>query len=160
MIRRAHIVDNYAAELIAQHGHRLLPSQLAALSAFRICRSSMSPRMELACDDCTEQSLFDALLWTSPLPALPGARGQCWIDQQSQKLVPGNYFMVTFTLPAQFRTLAWQHQRVMYDLITRSAWETSTLSAGMTENCAAPRVLRPCCTPTTAGWIITRMCTW
>ena len=32
--------------------------------------------------------------------------------------------MVTFTLPAQFRTLAWQQQRVMYDLITRSAWET------------------------------------
>ncbi len=32
--------------------------------------------------------------------------------------------MVTFTLPAQFRALAWHNQRVMYDLITRSAWET------------------------------------
>ena len=32
--------------------------------------------------------------------------------------------MVTFTLPAQFRALAWGHQRAMYDLITRSAWET------------------------------------
>ena len=120
MIRLAHIVDNYAAELIAQHGHRLLPSQLAALSAFRICRSSMSPRMELACDDCTEQSY---------LPHCQAHESQRWIDQQLQKLIPGNYFMVTFTLPAQFRKLAWQHQRVMYDLITRSAWETvSTFS--------------------------------
>ncbi len=57
MIRLAHIVDNYAAELIAQHGHRLLPSQLAALSAFRICRSSMSHKIQLACDDCQEQSI-------------------------------------------------------------------------------------------------------
>lgn len=32
--------------------------------------------------------------------------------------------MVTFTLPAQFRALAWHNQRVMYDLITRNAWET------------------------------------
>lgn len=46
-----------------------------------------------------------------------------------QKLIPGHYFMVTFTLPAQFRALAWHNQRVMYDLITRSAWETvSTFS--------------------------------
>lgn len=160
MIRLAHIVDNYAVELIAQHGHRLLPSQLAALSAFRICRSSMSPRMELACDDCTEQSYLPHSCGHRHCPHCQAHESQRWIDQQSQKLIPGNYFMLTFTLPAQFRTLAWQHQRVMYDLITRSAWETSTLSAGMTENCAAPRVLRPCCTPTTAGWIITRMCTW
>ncbi len=124
MIRLAHIVDTYAAELIAQHGHRLLPSQLAALSAFRICRSSMSPRMELACDDCTEQSYLPHSCGHRHCPHCQAHESQRWIDQQSQKLVPGNYFMVTFTLPAQFRTLAWQHQRVMYDLITRSAWET------------------------------------
>lgn len=32
--------------------------------------------------------------------------------------------MITFTLPAQFRALAWQHQRVMYELIIQSAWAT------------------------------------
>ena len=42
MIRLAHIVDTYAAELIAQDGHRLLPSQLAALKSFQICRSSIA----------------------------------------------------------------------------------------------------------------------
>jgi len=124
MIRLAHIVDTYAAELIAQHGHRLLPSQLAALNAFRICRSSMSPRMELACDDCSEQSYLPHSCGHRHCPHCQAYESQRWIDQQSQKLVPGNYFMVTFTLPAQFRMLAWQHQRVMYDLITRSAWET------------------------------------
>jgi len=49
--------------------------------------------------------------------------------------------MVTFTLPAQFRSLAWQQQRVMYDLITAARGRPSTLSAGMTGSCAAPRVL-------------------
>ena len=32
--------------------------------------------------------------------------------------------MITFTLPAQFRALASQHQRVMYELIIQSAWAT------------------------------------
>ena len=32
MIRLAHIVETHAAECIAQEGHRLLPSQLAALN--------------------------------------------------------------------------------------------------------------------------------
>jgi len=41
-----------------------------------------------------------------------------------QKLVPGDYFMITFTLPAELRPLAWANQRVMYDLIMQSAWDT------------------------------------
>ena len=122
MIRLAHIVATHATELIAQH--RLLPSQLAALTAFQRCRSSMSPTMELACDGCEEQRFLPHSCGHRSCPHCQAHESQRWIDQQLQKRVPGNYFMVTFTLPAQFRALAWQHQRVMYDLITRSAWET------------------------------------
>lgn len=124
MIRLAHIVATHADELIAQHGHRLLPSQLAAINAFQLCRSSMSPRMQLACDDCTEQSYLPHSCGHRHCPHCQAHESQRWIDQQLKKLVPGNYFMVTFTLPAQFRALAWQHQRVVYDLLTQSAWET------------------------------------
>ena len=38
--------------------------------------------------------------------------------------MPATYFMVTFTLPAQLRALAWDHQRVVYDLLMQSAWNT------------------------------------
>ena len=124
MIRLAHIVAAHAAELVAQDGYRLLPSQWAALNALQICRSSMSPRMQLACDDCSEQSFLPHSCGHRSCPHCQAHESQRWIDQQLKKLVPGNYFMVTFTLPAQFRALAWQHQRVMYDLIIQSAWET------------------------------------
>jgi hypothetical protein len=39
-------------------------------------------------------------------------------------LVPGSYFLVTFTLPAQLRALAWQHQRVVYTKLMECAWDT------------------------------------
>lgn len=124
MIRLAHIVETYAAELIAQDGHGLLPSQRAALNAFQTCRSNMSPRMQLGCEDCQEQSFLPHSCGHRSCPHCQAHESQRWIDQQLQKLIPGHYFMVTFTLPAQFRALAWHNQRVMYDLITRSAWET------------------------------------
>lgn len=124
MIRLAHIVAAHAAELIAQEGYRLLPSQWAALNALQTCRSSMSPKMQLACDGCSEQSFLPHSCGHRSCPHCQAHESQHWIDQQLKKLVPGNYFMVTFTLPAQFRALAWQHQRVMYELIIKSAWET------------------------------------
>jgi hypothetical protein len=80
--------------------------------------------MELACDGCDEQNYLPHSCGHRNCPHCQAHESQRWIDQQLRKLIPGNYFMLTFTLPAQFRTLAWGHQRVMYDLITRSAWET------------------------------------
>ncbi len=115
MIRLAHIVEAHAAELIAQDGQRMLPSQFAALNALHTCRSRMSPKMQLACNDCAEQSFLPHSCGHRSCPHCQAHESQRWIDQQLKKRVPGNYFMVTFTLPAQFRALAWQHQRVMYD---------------------------------------------
>ena len=121
MIRLAHIVAAHAAELVAQYNHTLLPSQLVALNALQACRSSMSPRMQLACDDCPEQSFLPHSCGHRSCPHCQAHESQRWIDQQLKKLVPGNYFMVTFTLPAEFRALARAHQRVMYELIIQSA---------------------------------------
>jgi len=32
--------------------------------------------------------------------------------------------MITFTLPQEWRTLAWQNQKMVYGLLTQSAWDT------------------------------------
>lgn len=41
-----------------------------------------------------------------------------------KKQVPAEYFLLTFTLPAEFRALAFTHQRVVYELLLRCGWET------------------------------------
>ncbi len=50
--------------------------------------------------------------------------GQVWLQRQLKSLVPATYFMVTFTLPAELRRLAWDHQRVVYALLLQCAWDT------------------------------------
>jgi hypothetical protein len=41
-----------------------------------------------------------------------------------QKQLPADYFMLTFTLPAQFRLLAWFNQKLVYSLLFYCVWET------------------------------------
>jgi hypothetical protein len=41
-----------------------------------------------------------------------------------KKQVPAEYFLLTFTLPAEFRALAWANQGVVYDLLLQSCWQT------------------------------------
>ncbi|MCP4452511.1 MAG: transposase, partial [Planctomycetes bacterium] len=49
---------------------------------------------------------------------------QLWLERQLQKQLPASYFLVTFTLPKQFRSLAWHHQRLLYSLMIQCVWET------------------------------------
>jgi len=64
------------------------------------------------------------VLARSVSPQCQAYESQCWIDKSLQKRVSGEYFMLTFTLPAQFRSLAWQHPRALYELIICNAWAT------------------------------------
>ena len=38
--------------------------------------------------------------------------------------MPAEYFLLTFTLPAEFRALSWAHQSVVYALLMQGCWET------------------------------------
>ena len=79
--------------------------------------------MQLDCDDCHASGYLPHSCGHRHCPHCQAHESQRWIDQQLKNSIPGDYFMLTFTLPAQFRTLAWQHQRIMYDCLTRCAWE-------------------------------------
>ena len=123
-MRLADIVSQYAPALLEQYGHQLLPGQRKALSAFQRCRSATAPKMLLSCDGCEQECWMPHSCGNRHCPQCQAYESQRWIDKQLQKRVPGEYFMVTFTLPAQFRALAWHHQRELYELIIRNAWAT------------------------------------
>jgi hypothetical protein len=125
MMRLADIVSQYAPALLEQYGHELLPGQRKALSAFQLCRSANAPKMLLSCEGCEQECWMPHSCGNRHCPHCQAHESQRWIDKQLQKLVPGEYFMVTFTMPAQFRSLAWHHQRELYELIIRSAWATA-----------------------------------
>ncbi len=124
MIRLASIINTFEARFLAQYATRLLPSHCNALAAMKICRSHQSPKMLVGCTQCDQQLYVPHSCGHRNCPHCQAHESQQWLERQLKKQVPAEYFLVTFTLPAEFRPLAWQHQRKIYALMIQYCWET------------------------------------
>ena len=124
MITLASIIERFEADYLAQYQHAILPSHRQALGAMKLCRSSMAPRMLAQCTLCAEQRLVPHSCGHRNCPHCQHFESQRWIERQTRRLVPGSYFLITFTLPAELRALAWQHQRQVYARLMECAWAT------------------------------------
>ena len=124
MILFSSIIQQFEADFLAQYAGRTLPSQRKALTAMKVCRTHLSPRMRAGCSACDHQSYVPHSCGHRNCPHCQAHESQQWLERQLQKLVPAEYFLVTFTLPAELRPLAWCHQRTLYSLMIQCGWET------------------------------------
>jgi hypothetical protein len=124
MIRLAAVIDSFEADFLAQYRDRLRPEHTRALAAMKQCRTEASPKMQLQCSECAQQKMVPHSCGHRHCPHCQHHESQQWLERQLKKQVPAEYFLLTFTLPAEFRPLAFVHQSVVYDLLMRCAWET------------------------------------
>jgi hypothetical protein len=124
MIRLSSIITAFEAAFLTQYGDRLLPGQRRALSAMKHCRSALSPRMQAQCLACDQQRFIPHSCGHRACPHCQHHESRQWLARQLQRQVPGAYFLLTFTLPAELRGLAWRHQRTLYGALMQCAWET------------------------------------
>ncbi len=124
MILLSSIIQTFAAEFLEQYQNSILPSHRKALAAMKECRTSSSPQMLAQCPECDSQIFVPHSCGHRNCPHCQHHESQQWLERQLQKQVPAEYFLLTFTLPEEFRTLAWCHQRTLYALMTRCSWET------------------------------------
>ena len=118
------IIERYQARFTEKYADRITSEQRRALNAMLGCRTMQYGEIILHCHSCDQnQSRFHSC----------GHRSchQCqnhdttrWLERQSQKLLPVEYFMVTFTLPYELRSLAWHHQKTIYSILFQCAIET------------------------------------
>ncbi len=124
MIRLATVIETFEADLLRHDGPSLLACHRFALSAIKHCRSAFSPRIEAQCEACDEHIFVPHSCGHRFCPHCQAHESQRWLERQRARLVPGEYFLLTFTLPAQCRPLARSHQSVVYPLLMTSAWQT------------------------------------
>ncbi len=124
MIPLSSIIATFEAEFLARYASELLPGQRRALAAMRQCRTALSPRMQAQCTACDTQRFIPHSCGHRACPHCQHHESQQWLQRQIEKLVPGDYFLLTFTLPAELRGLAWRHQRTLYDLMMQCGWAT------------------------------------
>ena len=123
MILLSSIIETFEAEFLSTYPNAL-PSQLNALEAMKKCRTTLSPVMQAKCEACEHQCFIPHSCGHRSCPHCQHGESEQWLQRQLKKQLPADYFLLTFTLPAELRPLAWQHQRIVYDLMLKCSWET------------------------------------
>jgi Putative transposase/Transposase zinc-binding domain len=124
MILFSSIIKQFESDFLKHYPGQILPSHRKALAAMGLCRTRHSPRMLAGCSECDHRMVVPHSCGHRNCPHCQAHESQQWLERQLKKQVPGEYFLLTFTLPAEFRPLAWRHQRTLYSLMTRCCWET------------------------------------
>jgi hypothetical protein len=88
------------------------------------CRTQASPTMQVQCSECAHHKRVPHSCGHRHCPHCQHHESQQWLERQMKKQVPAEYFLLTFTVPAELRALAFAHPRLVYDVLMRCCWET------------------------------------
>ena len=124
MIRLADVISLHRNDLITQYTDQLLPSHHRALDAIVQCRTSAIGTTTWRCDNCRHVKTIALSCGNRHCPTCQNHESTDWLDRQIDKSLPVEYFMVTFTLPAQLRHTMFSHQKTLYTLFFDVAIDT------------------------------------
>jgi len=117
----AEIFQQYGTEYRAKYGERMPPSHKVVMRAIEQCRTEALGGHVYSCEQCDESLYSYHSCRNRHCPKCQQQAGQQWLERQQQLLLPTAYFMVTFTLPEPLRAIARSQQKVVYDLLFRTA---------------------------------------
>src|SRR5881397_404283 len=85
---------------------RILPSHLTAMRDIEACRTAALGGHLRACDRCGARRYSYHSCRNRHCPKCHTDQTRRWLHKQRARLLPCAYFLTTFTLPAELRTLA------------------------------------------------------
>jgi hypothetical protein len=113
----APIINQYYDTFMEKYSTTVLPGHLKAMNAICCCRTPNSGEVYVQCPDCHHGEWHPLSCGHRSCPKCQNHEASQWIDRQQNKLLPVDYFMTTFTLPFELRSLTWSHQRKVYSLL-------------------------------------------
>ena len=118
------IIQRYRAPFFSKYGHRLQLQHRQAIEATIGCRTERYGKMQLHCQQCDLEVELCHSCGHRSCPRCQNHDTTQWLERQKQKLLPVDYFMVTFTLPYELRQLTWHHQEPLYTMLFQCAIST------------------------------------
>jgi hypothetical protein len=112
----ASIIHQYRGAFMKKYGNTVLPGHLKAMDAIFSCRTPSSGELYVQCPECCHAEWRPLSCGHRSCPTCQNFDASRWIDRQTDKLLPVLYYMATFTLPYELRSLTWHHQRRVYSL--------------------------------------------
>ena len=123
-MQMAELFRQYQQPFEAKYAERILPGHKKAMAAIIRCRTPEAGTIHTHCTSCGNSEWHACSCGHRSCPQCQNYEVSIWLDRQREKLLPVDYFLATFTLPAELRDLAWQHQRLVYAALFNAATQT------------------------------------
>jgi hypothetical protein len=119
MILLSMMINKFKHNFLQRYKNAILPGHLKALWAMEQCRQEHGPKMLAQCtdQDCAEKRYIPHSCGHRNCPHCQNHESQQWIENQLDKRLPAEYYLITFTLPKQLRNLAWRCQKIVYSMM-------------------------------------------
>ena len=121
MVEVADIFRQHGADYRAKFSERMLPSHLRVMREIEQCRTEALGGQLYFCEHCAQSHYSFHSCKNRHCPKCQNDQSEAWLDNQQSLLLPVNYFMVTFTLPEELRSLARSHQKIVYNILFRAS---------------------------------------
>ncbi len=118
------ILRRYQGRFKTRYASSITPQLTKAMNAVLNCRSACYGSMALDCTECDFRTLSYHACGNRSCHQCQNYDTTRWLERQSQKLLPVEYFMVTFTLPSELRFLIRHHQKKFYGYLLQCARST------------------------------------
>jgi hypothetical protein len=117
-------------DIFSQHGstyqlnHRLFPNQQKVMRAIQQCRTATLGGHVDECDECGFMRISYNSCRNRHCPKCQTINKERWIEARKNDLLNVGYFHVVFTIPDLINSVAYQNQRVVYDILFKATAET------------------------------------
>ncbi len=124
-VELADIFRQYGSEYRQKYAAHLLPSHRQTMLAIERCRTEALGGQVFVCPSCGETHYSYHSCRNRHCPKCQHERTEAWLNLQRDLLLPVPYFMLTFTLPEQLRSLARQNQKLFYHVLFQASAEAT-----------------------------------
>lgn len=113
----AAILRAHQTEFISAYNERMQSVHHRALEHMLACHTPACGEVHSQCEGCLHDTVQHPSCGGRFCPSCQHLANSDWLDRQQQKLLPVDYYLITFTVPRQLRLFIWHHQTWAYNTL-------------------------------------------
>jgi hypothetical protein len=115
------IFRTFGPEYLKRFGDDLPGEHRKAMDAILKCRTEEAGIALYACEQCGHPHIVYRSCGNRHCPTCQHFKTREWLENQTNRRLPGHHFMITFTVPEGLRRFIRSHQRVGYSALFKAS---------------------------------------
>lgn len=118
------ILREFGPAYLRKYQRKMSVDQVKVLRALMACRTEKLGNVVFRCQQCQKLHSFPKSCGNRHCPSCQGSKAKDWLVQQQARLLPCNYFMLTFTVPKRMREFIRSHPQDGYPALLEATRES------------------------------------